>query len=201
MAAQMNLNGVDVGGISDAISLVSDNPTAGRFTFRARNRWDYGAHCFTTIQDFNAGGQEDTTRPRPFVIDASEPEALLGADEAPNATELALCALASCLNTTFIYHAAAKGVMVEELELLLEGSLDLRGFLGVSEEVRNGFEGIQVTFRVKADASEEMIEQLCMLAQQRSPVFDIITNRVPVTARVEAISMGAEAEKPVSPGI
>ena len=195
------LNGVDLTRLADTKHVVEQDPEAGKFRFRARNRWAGGGHCFTTIQDFGVADREDTSRSRAFVLDAGEPDVLLGEDEAPNATEAALYALASCLNTTFIYHAAARGVKIDELHIDLEGMLDLRGFLGISEDVRNGYQGIQVTFRVKADVSDDKVKELCELAQRRSPVFDIVTNKVPVSARVEIMGTGVEADVPLKQSV
>lgn len=179
------VNGIDVEALRSSMEIIREDETVGRFKFRARNRWVYGPHCATTIQDFSVGGEEDTSRAMPFVVEADEPAVLLGFDNGPNATELALAALASCLNATFMFNAAAKGIHIDELELSLEGNLDLRGFLGLSEDVRNGYEAVQVTFRVRADASESQIEELAQLAQKRSPVFDIVTHETPVSVRVE----------------
>lgn len=99
--------------------------------------------------------------------------------------EYVLHALAGCLTTSMVYHAAARGIRLEDVESRLEGDLDLRGFLGMSEDVRNGYQAIQVTFRVKADATDEQIAELGRLAQARSPVFDIVSNPVPVSVTVE----------------
>ncbi len=185
------VNGVDVDALKSAMEVVRENAEAGNVRFRARNRWVYGAHCATTIQDFSMGGQEDTSRAIPFTLEADEPGVLLGFDNGPNATEMALAALASCLNATFIYNAAAKGIEIDELQIDMEGSLDLRGFLGLSDEVRNGYEVINVTFRVKSDASEDQIKELAELAQKRSPVFDIVTHETPVKVNVEKVETPA----------
>jgi len=201
MAVERMVNGLDLEKLIDTRRVIEEHPDLAKITFRSVNRWDDGAHCFTSIQDFNVAGQEDTTRARPFVIEAGEPSVLLGNDEAPNATEILLHALSSCLNTTFIMQATAQGVRVEELQLNLEGTIDLRGFLGLSENVRNGFQNIHVTFKVKADASEEKIQELCNLAQQRSPVFDCVTHEVPVNASIEIKSVEEKPEIPLKPGM
>jgi uncharacterized OsmC-like protein len=109
---------------------------------------------------------------------------LLGTDRGANPVEYVLTALAGCLTTSLVYHAAARGIAVEEVESHLEGDLDLRGFLGLSEEVRNGYENIRVTFKIKADATEEQLRELVQLAQNRSPVFDIISHPVPVSVEL-----------------
>ena len=92
-----------------------------------------------------------------------------------------LHALAGCSTTSLVYHAAARGIRIEEVETRLEGDLDLHGFLGLSEEIRNGYEAVRVSFRVKADCPDEMLAELVSMGQKYSPVFDIVTNPVPVT--------------------
>lgn len=181
------INGIDVYRLWDAVDNLKENEEKAQFTFRVRNRWAGGAAAFTSIQDFSAGGKEDKSRPAPFVMESGEPDVLLGFDNAPNATEALLHALACCLNASFIYHAAAKNITVRELELNMEGDLDVRGFLGLDENIRNGYSQIRVNFRVKADASEEQVRELVELAQKRSPVFDIVTHETPVVANVEIV--------------
>ena len=188
MPEQNIVNGVDVDELNTTISAVRDNAALADFKFRVSNKWISGGHCTTTIKHFYGAGQEDTSRKEAFVVEADEPAVLLGEDHGPNATEAALHALTSCLNTTLIYHAAAKGIKIDELEINAEGTLDLRGFLGISEEVRSGYQNVKVTFRVKSDAPERKIEELVELAQKRSPVFDIFSSPVPISVEVEATS-------------
>ncbi|MBN1347248.1 MAG: OsmC family protein [Phycisphaerae bacterium] len=181
------VNGIDVDRLKETLRSVKERPDRAKFRLRAHNRWIDGTHCQTTIKDFYGAGQEDASRTVSFALHADEPDALLGHDHGPNATEATLHALAACLNTTFICHAAAMGISVEELELELEGDIDLQGFLGVAPHVRSGYGNIRVLFRVKADAPPEKIEQLCDLARRRSPVFDIVTHETPVSVSVERL--------------
>ncbi|MHC4592219.1 MAG: OsmC family protein [Planctomycetota bacterium] len=178
------VNGLDVDAMRKVIGQAMQHPEVADYKLRAHHTWLGGAHCRTSIRDFALGGEEDTSRGEPFVLDGDEPAALLGTNEGPNATEALLHALASCLSTTFMYHASAKGVEVEELRLELEGDIDLRGFLNVAPDVHPGFQAIRVTFHVKADASQEMIGELCDLARRHSPVHDTVTRPVPVTCEL-----------------
>jgi uncharacterized OsmC-like protein len=114
------------------------------------------------------------------VCDADEPAALLGTNRGASPVEHVLTALSSCLTSSLIYHAAARGIKIDQLESELEGDLDLRGFLGLSDNVRNGYKNIRVTFRIKSDAPQDQLQELVALAQKRSPVFDIVSNPVPV---------------------
>ncbi|MHC4479709.1 MAG: OsmC family protein [Planctomycetota bacterium] len=181
------VNGIDVAQLHTKMDAMREAPELAAFRLRARHRWIDGAHVQTTIQDFYGAGQENASRWEPFVLEGDEPEILLGTDQGPNATEAALHALASCLSTTFIYHAATQGVRVDGLELELEGDLDLRGFLGLAPEVRNGYQAIRVTLRASGDAPEGKLKALCDLAQKRSPVFDVMTNGVAVSVQFEAM--------------
>jgi uncharacterized OsmC-like protein len=180
-----NLNGVDVDQLMDTINAIQENPDLARFQFRARNEWINGGHSRTIIDGFYGAGEEDSSRPEPFVLDGDEPPVLLGHNNAPNAVETVLHALASCLAVGFIYNAAAQGIQVDNLEFELEGDLDLHGFLGLSEDVRPGYEQINLTYRVDSDASRQQIEELCAYVQRTSPVLDIIANAVPVSISLE----------------
>lgn len=179
--AQTQLNGVDVDRLVATIGLIKETPQLARFCFRAHSDWKEGGHTRTTIQDFYGAGGEDTSRSRPIILEGDEPPVLLGNNQGANAVEAVLHALASCLAVGFVYNASAQGISVESLEFDLEGNLDLHGFLGLSEDVRPGYEGIRVEYRVKADAPREKLEELCAYVQKTSPVLDILRNPVPVS--------------------
>jgi uncharacterized OsmC-like protein len=174
-------NGVDTAQLYGTLDAIKADPALARFQFRARNRWIAGAHNRTTIRDFYAAKQEDTSRSDEFVIDAGEPAILLGTDTGPNPAEYLLHALAACLTTSLVYVAAARGVRLTEVESTLEGDMDVRGALGLDDDYRNGFEQIRVSFRVAGDAPEEKLRQVVARAAQRSAVFDMVTNGVPVS--------------------
>lgn len=182
---EIKVNGVDVSGLFTTVDTIREKPGLAKFTFRARNRWIDGGHNQTSIKDFCGAGEENTSRPQPFVLDADEPPVLLGEDRGANPVEYVLTALAGCLTTSLVFHAAARGIKLDEVESQLEGDLDLHGFLGMSDEVRNGYDNVRVTFRVKGDATQEQLEELVRLAQERSPVFDIVSHPVPVSVRLE----------------
>jgi uncharacterized OsmC-like protein len=177
-------NGVDTRQMYGTLDAIKAQPELGIFQFRATNHWLDGAHNRTTIQQFYGAGQEDTTRERPFVIDAGEPAVLLGSDTGANPAEYLLHALAACLTTSIVYVAAARKVKLTSVESTLAGEMDVRGALGVSDEVRNGFERISVAFRVTGEASEEKLREVVERAKARSAVFDMVSNGVPVEVTV-----------------
>jgi uncharacterized OsmC-like protein len=178
------INGVNVDQLFGTLDAVKAQPSLATFQFRARNRWIDGAHNQSTIQDFYAAGQEDESRTEAFVIDAGEPAILAGNDTGPNPAELLLHALAACLTTSLVYAASARGVHLTAVESTVEGDLDARGALGLNDEVRNGFQQIRVSFRVKGDATDEQLRAIVDNAQRRSVVFDSVTNGVPVAVDV-----------------
>ena len=177
-------NGVDTERLFGTLDAIAAQPEIARFQFRARNRWIEGAHNRSVIKDFGGAGGEDTSRAEAFVVDAGEPAVLLGTDTGPNPAEHLLHALAACLTTSLVYVAAARGVRLTAVESTLEGDMDLRGALGLSKEVRNGYQGIRVRFAIRGDAPPEKLRELVERAQARSAVFDVISNGVPVTVDV-----------------
>jgi uncharacterized OsmC-like protein len=178
---QANINGVNVGRLKETVSAIEKHPGLGIFSFRVNNRWVQGAYTHSAIQGFYGGGQEDDTRKRPFILGSDKPEMLLGEDTEPNPAEYVLHALAGCLTTAIVYHAAALGYRLEKVESTLEGKLDLGGFLGVNTHTRNGYEAISIRFTIEGDLTEEQKKEILQLGPRFSPVFDIITNKVPVS--------------------
>src|SRR5215207_1061485 len=178
-------NGVDSTQLYGTLDAIKGDPSIAKFQFRAQNRWIDGSHNRTTIRDFYAANQEDTSRIEDFVLDAGEPAILLGTDTGPNPAEYLLHALAACLTTSLVYVAAARGVHLTEVEATLEGDMDVQGALGLSDDFRNGFEQIRVSFRVKGDAPAEKLREVVERAQKRSAVYDMVTHGVPVSVEVE----------------
>lgn len=185
MTVQTKLNGVNVDQLVDTIDLIKREPELAKFKFRASTEWVDGGHSRTEIQSFYGAGQEDNSRTQPFVLEGDEPPLLLGENHGPNAVETVLHALTSCINVGFIYNAAAQGITVDKLEFNVEGDIDLRNFLGITDEVRPGYENIRLSYKVKADAPEEKIKELCEYVQNTSPVLDLIRNPVPVSVKME----------------
>jgi len=180
----LSLNGVNVDQLSGNIDAIKNSPVLGKFKFRANNKWINGGHNQTTINNFH-GIQQEHDHADPFKLDADEPPLLLGEDIGPNPVEYALTALAACVTTALVYHAAAKGIKLHAVESRLEGDIDLRGFLGISNDVRRGYENIRIYYKIDADVPDEQLEELIQMGTKYSPVFDTITNPVTVTAQLD----------------
>jgi len=80
--------------------------------------------------------------------------------------------------------AAARKVELTSVESTLTGDMDVRGALGVDDEPRNGFERIGVAFRVTGDAPADKLREVVERGKQRSAVYDMVTNGVPVAVEV-----------------
>jgi len=171
---------VNVDALMETIHAVKEQPVLGKSKFRVVNRWVTGGNNRTSIQGFYTGGKEDTSREKPFVHNADEPPVLAGENRGANPVEFALTALASCLTTSMVYHAASRGISIDELEAKVEGDIDLGGFMGVNPNVPKAYQNIRVTFNVKSDAPAEKLKELALF----SPVYHTITSPVPVTVEV-----------------
>jgi uncharacterized OsmC-like protein len=178
------VNGVNVDELFGTIDAVKETPAIGEFRFKANNKWVNGGLNKTKIDDFY-GTQKDLSHKKPFLLEADEPPLLLGEDQGPNPVEYALTALAACVTTSIVYHAAARGIELKSVESKLEGDIDLRGFLGISEEVSPGYKGIRMNFKIDSDAPAEQLRELMKFAPNHSPVYRTITGAVPVSVNLE----------------
>lgn len=184
MADTKIINGVNVSELFNTIDAVKKTPVIAKFKFNAANKWIKGGLNRTSIKNFY-GTQKDHPHAKPFELDADEPPLLLGEDRAPNPVEYALTALAACVTTSIVYHAAAKGIKLNSVESRLEGDIDLQGFLGLSKEVPRGFKEIRMFFKIDADAPDDKLAEIVQLGPTFSPVFDTITRAVPVSVKIE----------------
>ncbi len=171
MQTTMRTNGVDLDTLMGTVKAIQADPELGACRFRARNLWLGGNHNRSTVTGFY-GAKQEIDHAQTFVMDADEPAILAGNDEGANPVEHLLHALASCLTTSMVAHAAVRGIEIEELESQLEGDIDLRGFLGLATDVPKGYTNIRARFRVKA--KPEDVARIRELAQF-SPVFNTIT--------------------------
>ena len=184
MTEQKIINGVNVDELMNTIKSMKEAPVIAKFNFRANNEWIYGGHNRTIIKDFY-GIQKEHRHEATFKLDADEPPLLLGTGKGPNPVEYLLTALAACVTSALVYHAAAKGIKLNSVESRVEGDIDLQGFLGISKDVRKGYQGIRMHFKIEADVPEEELEELVKLGPTYSPVFDSITKGVPVSVQLE----------------
>jgi uncharacterized OsmC-like protein len=172
---RLPLNGVDTPTLFATINAVKAQPELARFQFRAINRWVKGTHSRSWLETFSgAGGEHRHTGDVRF--DADHPAVLVGGDEAPTPVEFLLHAITACITAGIGNIAAARGVRLTEVESSVEGDIDLRGVLGLSDQVRNGYQQMRVNFRLTGDAAPEKLEEIVAQAKARSAVFDVLTN-------------------------
>ena len=180
------INGVNVDGLNATIEAVKATPAIAKFKFNIKNKWKDAGQNSSTVNEFHGAGQQQS-RPKPFVLEADEPAILLGKDTAANPVEYLLHALAACMTSSMVYHAAARGVHIEAVESSFEGDIDVHGFLDLDNTVRKGFQGIRVNFKVKADVPDAQLQMIAKLGPKFSPVFDTVTNGVPVSFTAERL--------------
>jgi len=178
------VNGVDVQGLFSTIDLIKQQPDIAKFKFRAKNKWVDGTHNRATVKDFYGALKEDNSRD-PAVYELDEPPILLGNNLGSNPVEYLLVGLSGCLTTSMVAHASARGIDIRGVESRYEGDIDLRGFLGISEEVPVGYQSIRVYFKIDADISRDQKEELVRMAQKYSPVFNTITKSTPVSVQLD----------------
>jgi len=186
------VNGVDRQKLFGTIEAIKANASTANFQFRLFNQWVSGGENRSRVDDYR-GADEEMRHSRPFFLINDQPNVLMSGDIAPNPVEYLLHALAGCLTTALVYHAAAQGIEVGSVTTRFEGDLDLRGFLGLSHEVRRGCKAIRAVFTIVAECSEAKKRELIEIAQKHSPVFDMVTNGVPVTCTLAQSRMQTAA--------
>ncbi len=181
------VNGVNVTQLFDTIDSIKENKKIAKFNFRAQNKWINGTENHTTVSDYY-GACKTHTRNKPHVFVKDEVPLLLGTDKGANPVEYLLAGLAGCITTSLVAHAAAKGIKIDSIESTLEGDIDLLGFLQLDENVNPGYQGINISFKIESDASDETLQELINLAKKASPVANTISR--PTLINVTLVKQG-----------
>lgn len=174
-------NGLDLVQMGQTVEALKNDPALAQFEFRARNQWVNGGENRSTIRGFYGAGAEDTSRTEDYVFTNGEPPVLLGHNEGANPVEFLLHALAGCVTTTTVLHAAARGITIHKLATKLSGNINLEGLLALNDEATIGYESIRIVMDIEADCSDEELDDLLSFARDHSPVCNTVCRPVPVT--------------------
>jgi uncharacterized OsmC-like protein len=176
-------NGVNVGALLGAREALAQAPEAAQFRWRTTCTWMNGTHSHSTVQSFFGLGGEQSHKAR-FSFDADHPELFAAEDNGPTPVEYVLVGLGACLTAGIAAVAQHRNIQLRSVSATIEGSMDIQGILGMDADVRNGFDGIKVTFKIDADATPDEIRALVAQSQKRSAVYDILTNPTDVIVEV-----------------
>ena len=165
-------NGINVTALGQIVTTIQQQPELGASMFRSASRWDDDRRVTTTVDDFAVCGGE-LTRPHPHRIDTDVPTTMTGTDRGPTPTELSLGALGACIATTLVAHAAFKDIQLDSLQVKVEGDIDLRGFLGISDEVQVSCHMVRIDIQIEAALPEAQLREFVVSANRFAPVLDL----------------------------
>jgi uncharacterized OsmC-like protein len=104
-----------------------------------------------------------------FTIRVDEPRELCGTNQHANPQEVLLAALNACMTVGYIAACSMEGIVVKELRIETSGEIDLRGFLGLDEGVKPGYDQLTYTVYLKADATPAQLERVHDTVCRTSP--------------------------------
>jgi len=171
------VNGLDLAALGEVVEAIEQDPRQAQVGFDVVTRWTGQTRSETTVSGFTMAGERIT---RTHKIIADEPCELLGGDSAPNPQELLMAAFNACITVGYVAGASLKGITLEALEIRTRGELDLRGFLGLSDEVPPGYESIAYDVRIKGDGSPEQFEEIHQTVMKTSPNYFNISRPIRV---------------------
>lgn len=180
------INDIDLGGLQDLAEAAEASPEQATLGFQVFTRWDGQFRSETTLGAISAGNGDRIARSH--VIRSDEPEELLGSNEAANPQELLMAALNACMTVGYVAGASKRGISLSKLEIETSGTLDLRGFFGLSDTVPPGYPSLQYVVRVAGDGTPEQFAEIHAEVQATSPNYDNLARAIRMDATLEVES-------------
>lgn len=169
------VNGINVDDLKQLVAGVAADPANAATSWRVSTSWQGQTHSRSRIDGFDLAGEHIS---RPFTIDIDEPCELGGTNRYPNPQEHLIAALNACMTVGYVAQCALRGIELESLEIETTGDIDLRGFLGLDDDVARGYESLSYTVRIKGDATREQFEEVHAAVMATSPNFYNIANPI-----------------------
>ncbi|MDV3257141.1 MAG: OsmC family protein [Sphingomonas sp.] len=177
------VNGIDLEALDETVAAINQDAAKANVQFRVRTEWAGQTRSTSTVDGYRIGGQEVARR---FAIAADEPHELLGTNEAPNPQELLMSAVNACMMVGYVAQASIRGINLESCTIETEGELDLRGFLGLDENVPNGYRHVDYVVTMKGDGTPEQYEEIHRAVQATSPNFFNMAQPIQMRGRLAA---------------
>ena len=162
------VNGLDLQALGEVVEAIQADSSKAIVGFDVVTKWKGQTRSETTVTGFTIAGERVN---RSHTIVADEPYELLGADSAPNPQELLMAAFNACITVGYVAGAALKGITLDSLEISTKGELDLRGFLGLSDEVAPGYQNVDYEVRISGDGSAADFEEIHQTVMKTSPNY------------------------------
>jgi uncharacterized OsmC-like protein len=173
------VNGLDLKALGEVVEAIEKDSAKAMVGFDVTTRWVGQTRSETLVEGYTLGG-ERITRTHKIVVD--EPCELLGRDSAPNPQEMLMAAFNACIMVGYVAGASLKAINLESVEIRTHGQLDLRGFLGLSDEIPPGYEEISYEVRIKGDGTAEQFEDIHQTVIKTSPNYFNISRPIRVNA-------------------
>ena len=95
-----------------------------------------------------------------------------------------MAALGSCQAITYRVWAAQLGINLDKVEISIDGDIDLRGFFGIDDGVRAGFNSVRINVSLGGPEPSARYEELAAAVDAHCPVLDLFRNPVPVERKL-----------------
>lgn len=174
-------NGIDTDALRQVMEDVKRDPSKGVAGFHVTTGWRGGTKSETRVDRWSLGGRKLA---KSFTIPIDEPPELLGENTAANPQEYLLAAVNACMMATYVAAASMQGIELESLEIETRGELDLRGFLGLDENVKPGYDEIDYSVRIKGNGTAEQFETVHEWVKKTSPNYFNMANAIRMNAEL-----------------
>ncbi len=185
------INGIDTAALRETVNAVSKDPAKGMTHWKVDSQWRGGTRSDTRVTGCVIGDKQVA---KDFTIKVDEPLELCGTNQYANPQEYLLASLNACMMVGYSALCALEGIELTDLRIVTEGEIDLRGFLGISPDVKPGYDQLKYVVHISGNGTLEQFEKIHQTVMATSPNYFNVSRAVPLKSRL-VIESGAEAKR------
>ena len=149
--------------------------------------WKAGEKNFNISCEMLPDGMqvECTMGAKPFKLLIDAPPGLDGTNEGPSPLLVILASIGACIVAVTKFWAKIMNIKIESLTVNSRGHINLGAIFGIDDSKLAGYDKLEPVIRIKADASEEKINELMDKVLSHCPIITNMNGASPITPKVQ----------------
>ena len=121
----------------------------------------------------------------PFELLIDAPGGLDGTNKGPSPLLVILSSVGACIIAVTRFWAKIIDIKIEEMKVFSRGHINLGAIFGLDDSKLAGYDNLEPVIRIKADASDEKINELMDKVMSHCPIITNMSGASPIKPKIQ----------------